>query len=161
MSASDFTGVLAQVAIALTIKTNDPAAIRLKKDAENQIALVLQAKETENKFQAAVAACQLKWQHTNLDGALENIRAALKVRPDDPMALKLKADVEKEKMLAAKAAENEEKIQATLQSGRAAFERNNFDAALTLARAALASKPGDNAAEKLMGDSLYCKAKKL
>ncbi len=145
----DFSNALALVGAALEAKSNDPAALELRTNAQQQLSLVLAATERDQKFQAAMTSGQTALSNKDYATALARAVEASSLKPDDLSATKLKLEVQAQTSLAAAARDRAQKYQAALTESQAALNRKDYAAAIAQAVMALNLKSNDVAAAHL------------
>ena len=150
---TNFAEALAQARAALAIKHDDPTASKLMNDAQAQLAVATRIMEDGRKFQEAMQAGRTALDRTNFAETMAQADLALGFKPGDLAAMKLKNDAQTQLASVTQMQEKEEKFQAAMQAGRAAFDRMNFAEAQTQADLALGFKNGDLTATKLKHDA--------
>ena len=149
----DYQTALTQAQAALALRPNDPVALKLKSDAQAAIDAASSAAKTEKDYQAAIAAAQTAAAGKDYPTVLRQAQAALALRPNDPVALKLKSDAQAAMSAAAAAEQTEKDYQAAVTAAQAAVAAKDYAKALSQAQAALALKPNDPTALKLRSDA--------
>lgn len=91
--AGDYVTAMTQADLALANKPNDPAASKLKADAKTQRDAQLAGQQKEQDYQAALQSGRTALANKQYQEATSQAAAALAKKPNDPAALKLKADV--------------------------------------------------------------------
>ena len=151
---NDFTTALAQADLALSFKTNDPVADKLRDAAKSQMNRVaLAVADRQNKYDSAVKAAGAALLAGNFDEAIRQADAALTNVAGDAGALKLKDDALKALADVAAQAQREKHYQAAMTTGQKAYETKDYAGAITQAVVALANRAGDAAAAKLKTDA--------
>ena len=137
----------------LGIKPNDPAATKVRAEAQTQLDLTQKAKEQELQYQAALNAGRSALERKDYTEVIKQARVALGIKPDDPAATKVRAEAQTQLDLTQKAKEQELQYQAALNAGRSALERKDYAEVIKQARLALGVKPKDATATKLRADA--------
>lgn len=151
---NDFTTALAQADLALSFKTNDPVADKLRDAAKSQMNRVaLATADRQNKYDSAMKAAGAALLARNFDEAIRQADTALMNVTGDAGALKLKDDALKALADMAAQAEREKHYQAAMTVGQKAYEAKDYAGAGKQAETALANKPADAAAAKLKTDA--------
>ena len=101
MAKGDFRAAVAAAEALLRTSPTDAEAMRIKGEAEKQVAAV---KVTEEKYQAAVKAAQVALGRKDYSTAVTQADAALAVRANDGEAMRIKGEAEKQ-VAAAKVAD--------------------------------------------------------
>ncbi len=131
----DYAGAITQANAALAIKADDSPATTLKNNAQTRL-------DNERKYKQAIADGQAAYVRRDYAGALTQANAALVIRPGDSTATGLKNSAQT-------GLDGEHKYQQAMTDGQAAYDRHDYNGALTQAKAALAIKPDDSAATAL------------
>jgi hypothetical protein len=139
----DFSSAMAQADAALAVRGADPAATKLKKNAEAKID---ELRDKEQRYQTAMKSSQAAFDRGDYATAVTQADAALAVRGADPAATKLKKNAEAK---IDELRDMEQRYQAALKSGQAAFDRGDYATAVAQADAALAVRATDPAAMEL------------
>ena len=143
----DYTTAVAQANAALAVRKSDPAATKLREDAQAKID---ELRDKEQRYQTAMKSGQAAFDRGDYATAVTQADAALAVRGADPAATKLKKEAEAK---IDKLRDKEQWYQTAMKSGQAAFDRGDYDNAVTQADAALAVRKSDPAATKLREDA--------
>jgi hypothetical protein len=149
LTARDFTKAIAQADAALKLKPGDTAAQKLRSDAQTAQQQTAALAKVEQDYQAALKAGQDALTARDFTKAIAQADAALKLKPGDTAAQKLRSDAQTTQQQAANLAKLEQDYQAALKAGREALGARNFEQAIAQADAALKLKSRDPAAEKL------------
>jgi len=150
LERQDYLAAASQAAVALSIKTNDLAAGKLKKGAlARQQELVVQAQRQEI-YSNAIVAGQLAFTKHDFRSAMEQADFALGIRTNDPVAAKLQAEAKSQADLAA---ERQAIYETAIQAAGAALARLDYAGVITNADAALGIQTNDAAAVKLKADA--------
>ena len=153
LERKEYAEVIKQARVALGIKPDDPAATKVKADAQTQLDVAQKAKEQELQYQAALNAGRSALERKDYAEVIKQARVALGINPDDPAATKVKAEAQTQLDVAQKAKEQELQYQAALNAGRSALERKDYAEVIKQARVALGVKPKDATATKLRADA--------
>jgi hypothetical protein len=145
--------VIAQADIALAIKPNDPAAGKLKSDAQAEQRRLAAAAAEDKKYQDAMDRARAAWQNKSNEVVVAQADIALGIKPNDPAAGKLKSEAQAEQKKLADAATQEKEYQGAIGAAQAAWQQKNYDLVVTQADFALGIKPNDPAASKLKSDA--------
>ncbi|HEY5910485.1 MAG TPA: hypothetical protein VJA21_07750 [Verrucomicrobiae bacterium] len=149
----DYTNAMAKADLALTLKPNDPAAAKLRAEAQQQIAQAASAIEREQNYQAALSEGRGAFDRKDYTNAMAKADLALTFKPNDPAANMLKNDAQQQINVAVAVRERDQKYQAALSEGQGAFDRKDYTNAMAKADLALTFKPNDPAANKLKDDA--------
>jgi hypothetical protein len=145
----DFAAAVARAGAALVINTNDPAATKLKADAQEQLNLDLAAKAAQQKYEAAVREAQVAFDRKDYPAAVAKADTALGIKKGDSAATKLKADAQEQLNLDLAAEAAQRKYEAAMREAQAACDRKDYPSVVAKADTALGIKKGDPAAMKL------------
>ena len=148
----DFATAMTRADAALVIKTNDPAATKLKSDAQEQINLDLAAK-TQQKYETAMRDGQVAFERKDYPTAMAKADVALGIKKGDPAATKLKSNAQEQIKLALAAQAQQQQYETAMREGQAAFDRKDYPNAVARADVALGIKKGDPAATKLKAEA--------
>jgi formylglycine-generating enzyme required for sulfatase activity len=148
LDSGDYAKALDQAKSAQTIKPSDETAFRLVSTATAGLAEANRAKQFKDTLAAAQTACESK----DFAQALAQAKAALAIKPGDATATQLAATATAG---LAEAAQNQ-KFKDVLAAAQTAYESKDYAKALAQAKAALAIKPADQAAAKLLADATAC-----
>jgi tetratricopeptide (TPR) repeat protein len=115
------------------------------------------AKKKQAQYEAAMSAAQTAFTAKKYDDAITKANEALRVKPGDAAATRLlneakKADAAAEAP-AMEAKKKDEAYRQNLQDATAAMSARKYDVAIREAKEALAIKPGDPAATRLLTDA--------
>ena len=88
--------VITQADAALAIKTSDPAAGKLKSDAQAEQSRLADEAARKLKYDVAIAAAKSTWQQQKYGEVITQADVALATKPGDPAAGKLKSDAQAE-----------------------------------------------------------------
>jgi formylglycine-generating enzyme required for sulfatase activity len=150
LAQGDFSTALAQAAIAIGVRSNDEAALKLAADAQVQKEAAKTAAMKEQSYQTALRDGNAALARKDYAGAIASAEAALGIKKDDPAAIKLRADAQKQQaddMAAARA--TDEKYQAAIIAAQTALDKKDFAEAIKQCDFALQARSGDGAALKL------------
>ncbi|HEY2842003.1 MAG TPA: hypothetical protein VGJ09_00070, partial [Bryobacteraceae bacterium] len=153
LTQGDYRKAAEQAQIAAKARPGDAAADALLGEARQGLALADAADERMQKYTAAINAATQALQRANYDEAIKQAGAALAIKPNDSAALKIVASSRQAAAQAADAATRNEKYASAANAATQAFAAGKFDDATNQAAIALAMKPGDPAASKLMADA--------
>jgi len=128
-------------------------AWQLKQDEQRHQREIEEHAERAAKYAEAMAAGQAAYGRRDYDTAITQADAALANKSDDADAVKLKNDAQAQQSALAAQAEQEKKYREAMAAGQAAYDRQDYSAAIAQAEAALAGKPGDETAAKLKSDA--------
>src|SRR5207302_1849494 len=92
----DYARAIAQANAALGIKPNDPAATRLRDEAQRQMELVSAAKAQEQKYQSTLKEAQAALDGKDPARAIAQADAALGIKPNDPAATGLRDEAQRQ-----------------------------------------------------------------
>ncbi len=138
---------------ALVIEPNHPEARRLKSDAQDKLKDAELLAATEKKYQDAMETGRTAYSRGQWQETVDKADEALKLKPNDAAAGKLKSGaqgkIEEAKTLAA----SEKKYQDAMETGRTAYSRGQWQETVDKADEALKLKPNDPAAGKLKTDA--------
>jgi tetratricopeptide (TPR) repeat protein len=151
----DYSNAVLKADIALGIKPNDPAAGKLKSDAQAELVKLADAaaREQQRKYGMAMSEGQAAFVLEDYPIAMAKADEALGYKPGDSAATQLKADAKKQSDLAEQVKVQEQKYQAAMTEGRAALGRKDYPTAMANADEALGIKKGDSAATQLKADA--------
>jgi hypothetical protein len=151
---SNYAVALAKADAALALKVNDPAALKVKTDAQAQQQSMQQQVQLGEKYQRTMETAQAAFNQADYPSAFSQAELAMQIRPGDPAAQKLKTDAKAQLDLAAVAVgQQRQQYESAMQSAQAAFNRQDFSNAVAQAGAAMVIKPNDAAAAKLKADA--------
>ncbi len=153
MGKQDYATAVTQAEMALVIKPNDPAAIKLKDDVQARQRELASLAASDSKYKLAMETAGAAMATQDYAAVVVQADLALAIKPNDSAANKLKNDAQTRQREIAAQADVTRKYQQAMAEGRAAFERKDYAAAMTRADAALAIKPGDSAAVKIKADA--------
>ncbi|HEX4263459.1 MAG TPA: hypothetical protein VH597_03895 [Verrucomicrobiae bacterium] len=153
LTQGDYRKATDQAQAAAKIKPGDAAADALLGEARQGLAIVEAADERTQKYIAATNAAGQALQHAGYDEAIKQAGAALAIKPNDPVAVKIIASARQGIAQAADAATRNEKYSAAANAAGQAFATGKFEEAADQAALALVMKPGDAAASKLAADA--------
>jgi hypothetical protein len=145
----DFRQALAQAEAALKIRAQDPAAMKLKREAQDQIDVMAATLMQQQAYETAMKAAGTAQANKDYQLALAQAEAALKIRDSDPGALKLKKEAQDQIDLLVATRMKEQAYDAAMRAGLAAQGNKDHQQALAQAEAALKIKGGDLPALKL------------
>ena len=94
LERKEYAEVIKQARVALGIKPDDPAATKVKADAQTQLDVAQKAKEQELQYQAALNAGRSALERKDYAEVIKQARVALGVKPKDATATKLRADAQ-------------------------------------------------------------------
>jgi sporulation protein YlmC with PRC-barrel domain len=149
----DYAEAIRQAEVALTVKAGDGPATKLRTDARTQLDMANNAKAQEEKYQAAMTAGQAAFGLKDYAEAIRQAEVALAIKAGDGPATKLRTDARTQLDMANNAKAQEEKYQAAMTAGQAAFGLKDYAEAIRQAEVALAIKAGDGPATKLRTDA--------
>ena len=149
----DYAGTIAQADLALAIKPNDAAALKLKHDAADQQTATATAAQRQKDYDNAMQSGREKYALGDYASAITQANLALANKPNDATALKLRNDATTQQAAVAAAAQQQKNYDNAMQIGQAKFAAGDYAAAITQANVALANKPNDTAALKLKNDA--------
>ena len=149
----DYARAIAQANAALGIKPNDPAATRLRDEAQRQMELVSAAKAQEQKYQSTLKEAQAALDGKDPARAIAQADAALGIKPNDPAATGLRDEAQRQLGLVNAAKAQEQKYQSALKEAQAALDGQDHARAIAQADAALGIKPSDPAATRLRDEA--------
>ncbi len=134
---------LTQAKAALLLKPNDPAAQDLQNQAQAKLDERAAVQALQQKFDAAVKAGQDALGRKEYAAAVAQAKASLLLKPGDATAqdLQKQAQAKLDELAATQALQ--QKFEASVKAGQAAFGRQDFTTALAQAKAALLLKPGN------------------
>jgi tetratricopeptide (TPR) repeat protein len=138
---------VAQADAALAVRKSDPAATKLREDAQVKIDKL---RDKEQRYQTAMKSGQTAFDRGDYTAAVAQADAALAVRKSDPAATKLREDAQ---VKIDELRDKEQRYQTAMKSGQTAFDRGDYTAAVAQAGAALAVRGTDQAATKLKKDA--------
>ena len=145
----DYNSAVAQANAALAIRKSDPAATKLKSDAQTRQSEMAAQAERDKNYRAAIVAGQSAYDRKDYTEAIKQADAALLNKPGDAAATKLKNGAQERQSEMAAQAERDKNYQAAIEAGQSAYDRKDYTEAIKQADAALLNKPGDAAATKL------------
>jgi Tfp pilus assembly protein PilF len=105
--------------------------------------------DTDKRYQAAMNAAETALKNRDSARARTRMNEALALKPNDPGAKALAAEVEKQEGAATAAAALDQKFAAAMAAAREAFAKTNCVVALAKVDEALALKPNDSGAKAL------------
>ena len=140
-----------QAAAALVLKPNDPAALKLRTQAETAAqALMLEAQRKEQAYQAATNLALLALTKHDYREATNQAAIALSAHPRDSVAEKIMNDAQQGAQDAAMASiQRQKNYESATNAAGVALARGQFGDATNQAARALDLKPGDRAAMAL------------
>jgi len=151
--AGNFTNAIAEADKALAISPDNPAAKKLKDDAQRQLELANAAQEKDQKFLAAMAEGKSAFEGKDYARAIVQASVALELKPNHPSATKLKDDAQRQLELVNAAKASEQKYQTAMTGAKSAFDEKDYVKAITQAEVALGIKPNDPTASRLKEDA--------
>jgi uncharacterized protein YjbK len=110
--------------VALGVSKGDPAATKLKSDAQEQINLELTAREQQQKYETAMKEGQAAFDRKDYTNTVLRAEVALGIKKGDPAATKLKSDAQERINLAQQ--------KEDLKQARAHFDQGDYAASLKL-----------------------------
>jgi formylglycine-generating enzyme required for sulfatase activity len=149
----DYAQAITQAGVALDNKANDPAATKLRTEAQRQLDLVNNAKTQEQNYQTAMKDGQTAFDRKDYAQAITQAGVALDTKANDPAATKLRTEAQRQLDLVNDTKAQERKYQTAMKEGRAAFDRKDYAEAITQAGVALETRANDLAATKLSTDA--------
>ncbi len=149
----DPTNALAEAIRALNMKTNDPVALQIKGAAQRQLNQLELGREQEQEFRRLTNAAGLAYRQGDPTNALAEAIRALNIKTNDPVALKIKDDVQRQLNQLELAREQEQEFQRLTNAAGLAFEQGNFTNARAHAVKALNIHSNDPVAMRLRSDS--------
>jgi hypothetical protein len=151
LTNSQFEVATNQAARALSLKTNDAAALKLQKAAQDGlVAKLMFAQQQEQKYQNATNAAALALSQTNYLEAARQASIALNVRSNDAVALKIQSTAQaKLDEINQIALQQEKKYVAATNAASIAFANTNYTEALKQAQIAASIKTNDTVALRL------------
>lgn len=152
MTATNLDVATEQVNLALKTKPGDAAANALLKQILALKGAQEHAASVNREYQAALAASKEALNITNLEQAAASIDRALKLKPGDPAAIELSTRLQKLTAQRQQALESARNYQQAFAEARKSLAGGKFDEARRQATLALAAKPGDPAANRLLGE---------
>lgn len=153
LAGGDLANAMVKAEEALGYKPGDAAAGKLKTDALARVQDVKAQGEKAANFEAALRAAEAAFKDRDYNKAVTQAEAALKNKPGDPNAQRIRADGQQALQAAQVAAKLEQDYQTALKGGREASGAKEYSKAIALAKEALKLKPGDAVAQKLKTDS--------
>jgi hypothetical protein len=150
LARGDYQKAVDQAQIALNLRHQDAAATALASDAQQGLAFSKVAAEQQQKYAAAMQAGAQALKQTNYDEVIHQAGLALEIKPNDPAASQLTNDVRLAREHAAAWAELSKKFDAELSAATQALDAGNFTSATNHAALALALKPKEPQAMKLL-----------
>ena len=164
LKAGDYAGATTQADVALANKPNDKPAQQMKQDAKRQQDAVVLAAQTavqkRKDYEAAVRAGRAAFSRKDYFLALTNIEEALLFKPIDATAIILREDIRAQISADKNVTDQTEKYQTAMLKVRGAFDRRDFNNALSWIDVALKIRPADPGATELKRRSvLEIKAK--
>ncbi len=162
----DYQAALVAAQQALKV-TNIDEAIRLAqvalkaKPADAEAARIVRAAETQKEelaardgnYTKAIAAAQAALARKDFPGVIAQAEQALKLKPEDEVAKRLRNDAQEQVKVAQAAQEQEQKYQVAMTAGQDALRRKDFTNALAQADQALKLKSDDSPAKQLRKDA--------
>lgn len=146
-AGGDFKLASEKAAEALSYKSGDVTATKLKEEAESQLKAVA---ERTAKYDASLKAGQTAFAAGEFQTAYDKAVEALSYKSGDTTATRLKENAETQLKAAAARLAN---YDTALKAGQAAFARGDFQLAFDKAVEALSYKTGDSTATKLKNDA--------
>jgi tetratricopeptide (TPR) repeat protein len=147
LRAGDYAEAIRQADLALAVKSGDSVASTLGKQAQDGLATLARA---EREYQTATNAAGAALRERDFPETIRQADIALKLKPDDSTATRLKADATAG---AAAAARVEQDYQSATNRAGLALRQGNLSEAIREADVALELKPGDAAASRLKADA--------
>ena len=129
--AGNFTNAIAEADKALAISPDNPAAKKLKDDAQRQLELANAAQEKDQKFLAAMAEGKSAFEGKDYARAIVQASVALELKPNHPSATKLKDDAQRQLELVNAAKASEQKYQTAMTGAKSAFDEKDYVKAIT------------------------------
>ncbi len=121
---TNFAEAQAQAEAALGLKAGDAAAMKLRNDAQTQLALATQMKAKEERFQAALQAGRIAFTRTNFAEAQAQADIALGFKPGDLTATWLKNDAQAQLAAAAQKRANERNYSEAMKPAQDTFDQS-------------------------------------
>jgi tetratricopeptide (TPR) repeat protein len=154
MSAKRYDDAIAKATEALRVKPADAAATRILNEAKQADAAAetaaMDAKKKDSAYQQNLKDANTAMAAKNFDGAINEAKEALAIKPGDPAATKILGDAQRAKTAAATPATtpggNQEAYDKAMQAGRTAYGARKFEDALKDFEDALKAKPADSVA---------------
>ncbi len=152
-AAQQWTVAVTKADEALKYKPGDAAAGKLKSDAQGKLKDAELLAANEKKYQDAMEAGMTAYSRGQWQETVDKADEALKLKPNDAAAGKLKSDAQGKLKDAELLAANEKKYQDAMETGRTAYSRGQWQETVDKADEALKLKPNDAAANKLKLDA--------
>lgn len=146
---NDYAVAMSQADVALGIKTNDPAAAKLKADAQARLDLVALEIQRQEKYDAAMSEARAAFGKKDYSNSIAKADVALNLRTNDTTATKLRNDAQAAQREILAQAERDARYRELMNSAQAAYDGKDYPNAIARAEAALAIRPGDPAATGL------------
>jgi hypothetical protein len=151
LNRQQFAEAITKADAALGLLPNDAAAVKLKANAQSQMAAA-EVAEQQRQQQYATAMSQARgaFERKDYADAVAKADVALGLKPGDSEATKMKVAA-RAQIEAAMTAEQQrqQRYEAAMSDGQLALDRKNYAEAMTKADIALSLKPNDSAAAKL------------
>ena len=109
----DYAEAITQAGVALDTKANDPAATKLRTEAQRQLDLVSNEKRQEQKYLTALKDGQAAFDRKDYAVAITQAGVALNTKANDPEATKLRTEAQRQLDLVNTAKTEEQRRQAT------------------------------------------------
>ncbi len=153
VASGDYASAVKQADEALRIKPGDSDAAQLRADAQARQKARELAVQTETDYQTAMKNGRGYVTSGDYASAVKQADEALRLRPADTDATKLRADAQKKIDDLAQGGQKEIDYQTNMKAGHDSFAHGDFSGALSLSFKALELKPRDAEATKLRDDA--------
>src|SRR5947207_10438148 len=108
MDRKDYADALSKAQAILEMRPNDPAASKLKTEAQAQSDLANNLKAQAQEYTAAMNLGRAAWDRKDYQAATTQAAIALAIKSNDPAAMKLKNDAQAQLVAARKAQQDAE-----------------------------------------------------
>jgi hypothetical protein len=148
-----YAAAIEEAGAALANRSGDPAALKLKDDAQARLDEIAAQAQRDAKYGEAMDAGRKAYDGKAYATAIAQADAALTIRFGDAAALKLKNDAQARQAEVAAQTERDRKYKEAMDAGQAEFDRKAYAAAVDQAGIALANRPEDAAAMDLRNNA--------
>jgi len=153
LASGDTATMLTEAGKALSFKSGDADAQRLRDDAQTKQAATNDAVQKEANYQTAMKNGRAALASGDTATALTEAGKALSFKHDDADAKQLRDDAQTKQAAISPARQQEAKYQDAMKTGRGLFANGDFTGALAQALSALSIKHNDADAKRLRDDA--------
>lgn len=141
LADGNFEIAVSRASEALRFKPGDAEASRLRDEAVAKAERLRIARQREQQYQEAIRSGQSLFDRQEYTGALAKADEALKLKADDPVAIRFRQKVQAKLDELKTAQQREQQYRAAVQAGRILLDRQDFTEAIRHADEALSLKP--------------------